>query len=57
MEPVCENIGIMAHMVDNLVQPNIGSISDNSGPDWLSSEQSTGVSFDKFWHSHILRLE
>lgn len=38
----------MAYAVDNLVQPNIGSISDNLVPDWLRSEQSTGVSFEKY---------
>ncbi|CAL7951542.1 unnamed protein product [Xylocopa violacea] len=34
----------MAYMMDNLVQPNIGSVTDNLVPDWLSSEQSTGTS-------------
>ncbi|CAK9816271.1 Proteasome subunit beta type-6 [Anthophora quadrimaculata] len=34
----------MAHMVENLIQPNIGSVTDNLVPEWLSSEQSTGTS-------------
>ncbi|KAL2716752.1 proteasome subunit beta type-6 [Vespula squamosa] len=34
----------MAYAVDSLVQPNIGSTSDNLVPDWLRSEQSTGTS-------------
>lgn len=37
----------MAYAVDNLVQPNIGMTSDNLVPDWLRSETSTGVSFEK----------
>lgn len=37
----------MAYIVDNLVQPNISSVASNLGPDWLSSEQSTGVSVNK----------
>lgn len=35
----------MAQMVDNFVQSHIGSVTDNLVQDWVSSEQSTGVSF------------
>ncbi|XP_003700780.1 proteasome beta1 subunit [Megachile rotundata] len=34
----------MAHMVHNLIQPNVGSVTDNLVPDWLHSEKSTGTS-------------
>lgn len=34
----------MAQMIDNFVQSHIGSVTDNLVQDWVSSEQSTGVS-------------
>lgn len=34
----------MAHMVHNLIQPNVGAVTDNLVPDWLHCEKSTGTS-------------